>query len=299
MPEPVVQTPAPRGKGDVLSRYRMAGQASAVAGAAAPREALSDPTAAAFFDVDNTIMRGASMFHFAVGLARRKFFSPREIVGFGVKQMKFVLSGSEDLEDMESATSAALSFVADRRVADLVALGEEIFDDSMVDKLIPGSLALAQGHLDSGQQVWLVTATPIELARTIATRLGLTGALGTVSEVRGGVYTGRLEGGPLHGLAKAEAIKALAAQEGLDLSRCWAYSDSSNDIPMLSTVGNPVAVNPDPALRAHAIQNTWRIRDFRRREQVKRFALPAAAGAGGLLAGVVVGVAWAKVRRPS
>jgi phosphoserine phosphatase len=147
--------------------------------------------------------------------------------------------------------------------------------------------------------VWLVTATPIELARTIATRLGLTGALGTVSEVRGGVYTGRLEGGPLHGLAKAEAIKALAAQEGLDLSRCWAYSDSSNDIPMLSTVGNPVAVNPDPALRAHAIQNTWRIRDFRRREQVKRFALPAAAGAGGLLAGVVVGVAWAKVRRPS
>jgi HAD superfamily hydrolase (TIGR01490 family) len=277
----------------------MAGQASAVAGAAAPREALSDPTAAAFFDVDNTIMRGASMFHFAVGLARRKFFSPREIVGFGVKQMKFVLSGSEDLEDMESATEAALSFVAGRRVADLVDLGEEIFDDSMVDKLIPGSLALAQGHLDSGQQVWLVTATPIELARTIATRLGLTGALGTVSEVRDGMYTGRLQGGPLHGLAKAEAIKALAEQEGLDLERCWAYSDSSNDIPMLSTVGNPVAVNPDPALRAHAIQNTWRIRDFRRREQVKRFALPAAAGAGGLMAGVVVGVAWARVRRPS
>jgi HAD superfamily hydrolase (TIGR01490 family) len=239
------------------------------------------------------------MFHFAVGLARRKFFSPREIVGFGVKQMKFVLSGSEDLEDMESATEAALSFVAGRRVADLVALGEEIFDDSMVDKLIPGSLALAQGHLDSGQQVWLVTATPIELARTIATRLGLTGALGTVSEVRDGMYTGRLQGGPLHGLAKAEAVKALAEQEGLDLERCWAYSDSSNDIPMLSTVGNPVAVNPDPALRAHAIQNTWRIRDFRRREQVKRFALPAAAGAGGLMAGVVVGAAWARLRRPS
>lgn len=299
MPEPVVPPPSPPARDDVLSRYRIAGQASAVAGAAAPREALSDPTAAAFFDVDNTIMRGASMFHFAVGLARRKFFSPREIVGFGVKQMKFVLSGSEDLEDMESATEAALSFVADRRVADLVALGEEIFDDSMVDKLIPGSLALAQGHLDSGQQVWLVTATPIELARTIATRLGLTGALGTVSEVRNGVYTGRLQGGPLHGLAKAEAVKALALQEGLDLSRCWAYSDSSNDIPMLSTVGNPVAVNPDPALRAHAIQNTWRIRDFRRREQVKRFALPAAAGAGGLMAGVVVGVAWSRVRRPT
>jgi HAD superfamily hydrolase (TIGR01490 family) len=296
---PETSTPATAIPNDVLSRYRLAGEASAAA--AGPGHSLNptlDPTGAAFFDVDNTIMRGASIFHFAVGLARLKYFSGREIVGFGVKQVKFLVSG-EDLEDMASATEAALSFVEGREVAELARLGEEIFDDSMVDKLIPGSLAIAQGHLDAGQQVWLVTATPIELASVIARRLGLTGALGTVSEIRGGVYTGHLDGPPLHGLAKAEAIRALAAREGLDLSRCSAYSDSANDIPMLSLVGNPVAVNPDATLRAHARDNDWKIRDFRRREQFKRVALPALSGAGGIAVGLAIGYASARSRRSS
>jgi HAD superfamily hydrolase (TIGR01490 family) len=285
---------APAEPRDVLSEYRRAGVASAAAGGAgASTEPKSDPTAAAFFDVDNTIMRGASMYHFAVGLARHKFFSGRELVGFGLKQVKFVVSGSEDLEDVASATEAALSFVEGREVAELNRLAEEIFDEIMVDKLIPGSLALAQGHLDAGQQVWLVTATPVELAGIIAHRLGLTGALGTVSEIVQGRYTGHLDGPPLHGLAKAEAIKALAETHGLDLGRCSAYSDSSNDIPMLSLVGNPVAVNPDPALRVHAKENDWKIRDFRRRQQFKRVALPAAAGVGGIVLGLAVGYATA------
>jgi HAD superfamily hydrolase (TIGR01490 family) len=296
--EPVsADAPAVGERTDVLSRYRRAGQASAAAAGHRDREEpASDPTAAAFFDVDNTIMRGASAFHFAVGLARRNYFSGREIWGFGVKQLKFVMSGSEDLEDMASATEAALSFVEGRRVDEIVALGEEVFDDIMVDKLIPGTLAIAQGHLDAGQQVWLVTATPIELATIIAKRLGLTGALGTVAEVRNGIYTGRLDGPPLHGIAKAEAIRALAETEGLDLERCSAYSDSSNDIPMLSIVGNPCAVNPDSALREHAKENDWRIRDFRRRQQVKRVALPAIAGVGGIAVGVAAGYAMARAR---
>ncbi len=286
---------------DVLSRYRQAGRASADA-ASSPGfrvEGDVDPTAngAAFFDVDNTIMRGASLFHFAVGLARRHYFSGREILGFGIKQVKFVLSGSEDLEDMASATEAALSFVEGRSVAELSHLGEEVFDDTMVDKLIPGTLALAQGHLDAGQQVWLVTATPVELATVIARRLGLTGALGTVAEVRNGIYTGHLDGPPLHGLAKAEAVRAIAEREGLDLSQCTAYSDSSNDIPMLSIVGRPVAVNPDSTLLAHARSNDWQVRDFRRRQQVKRYALPAATGAGGLALGMAIGYLGSRTRR--
>ena len=281
---------------DVLASYRRAGQASADA-AGDVIEGHVAGTAAAFFDVDNTIMRGASIFHLAVGLARRNYFSGREVWGFGVKQLRFVLSGSENLEDMASATTAALAFVEGRRVDELLELGEEIFDDSMVDKLIPGSLALAQGHLDAGDEVWLVTATPVEVARLLARRLGLTGALGTVSEIEDGAYTGRLVGPPLHGLAKAEAVRALAEREGLDLSQCWAYSDSANDIPMLSAVGNPVAVNPDATLRAHARDNDWRIRDFSRREQVKRIALPALFAATGLAAGLAVGYAVARTRR--
>ena len=281
---------------DVLSSYRKAGRASAEAVPHGSGEGLR-ATSAAFFDVDNTILRGASIFHLAVGLARRKFFSGREIWGFGAKQLKFVLSGSEDLEDMASATEAALSFVEGRRVDDLVRLGDEIFDEIMIDKLIPGTLALAQNHLDAGQEVWLVTATPIEVATMIARRLGLTGALGTVSEIRDGVYTGRLVGKPLHGLAKAEAIRALAEREGLDLSASAAYSDSSNDIPMLSAVGHPAAVNPDSTLRSHARASNWPVYDFRRREQVKEYAKPALITTGSVLAGIAVGYLAGRARR--
>ncbi len=279
---------------DVLSSYRRAGQASAKVG-----DAISAPHAtggtAAFFDVDNTIMRGASAYHFAKGLVAHKFFSARDLWGFGAKQLKFVLSGSEDLEDMASATQAALSFVEGRLVSQIMDLGEQIFDEIMVDKLIPGTLGLAQGHLDAGEPVWLVTATPVELATVIARRLGLTGALGTVAEVADGRYTGRLEGSPLHGLAKAEAVRALAEREGLDLTRCSAYSDSANDIPMLSAVGRPVAVNPDATLRAHARASEWRIRDFRRREQFRRQA-PAMAAIGGVAVGLAAGYAVGRRR---
>jgi HAD superfamily hydrolase (TIGR01490 family) len=293
---PASDRPA-NGRADVLSSYREAGRASAEAVGHAPGE-HPQATSAAFFDVDNTIMRGASIFHLAVGLARRNFFSGREIWGFGAKQLKFVLSGSEDLEDMASATEAALSFVEGRRVDDLVRLGDEIFDEILIDKLIPGTLALAQGHLDAGQEVWLVTATPIEVATMIARRLGLTGALGTVSEIEDGVYTGRLVGKPLHGLAKAEAIRALAEREGLDLATSAAYSDSSNDIPMLSAVGRPAAVNPDSTLRSHARANNWPVYDFRRREQMKEYAKPALITSGGILAGLAVGYLAGRARKP-
>ena len=114
----------------------------------------------------------------------------------------------------------------------------------MAHRIWPGTRALAQLHLDQGQRVWLVTAAPIEIAQIIARRLGLTGAMGTVAEHVDGVYTGRLVGDMLHGPAKAEAIKALAARESLDLGRCSAYSDSYNDLPMLDAGRRPVRDQP-------------------------------------------------------
>ena len=153
---------------------------------------------------------------------------------------------------MQDARDSALSIVKGHRVSELMSIGEEIYDEYMADRIWPGTRALAQAHLDAGQQVWLVTAAPVETATIIARRLGLTGALGTVAESVDGVYTGKLVGEPLHGPAKAEAVRALAAAEGFDLNRCAAYSDSHNDIPMLSLVGHPYAINPDTKLRKHA-----------------------------------------------
>ena len=286
-------------KTNVLGAYRESGVASAAAAHESRSTERQVGASAAFFDVDNTIMRGASLFHFAAGLAKLKYFSGREIFGFGVKQMKFVLSGSEDPEDVAAATAAALSFVEGRSVEELTRLSELVFDDRMVEKLIPGTLALAQAHIDAGIDVWLVTATPVELANLISKRLGLTGALGTVSQTRNGIYTGQLVGYPLHGLAKAEAVRALALSEHYDLSTCYAYSDSANDIPMLSTVGIPTAVNPDPELRAYAKKMDWEVSDFRRRAQLRANAVPAAVTAAGIAAGLTAGYALGRIARAS
>ncbi len=260
-----------------------AGRASAAA--AEVETALqvpADPHAAAFFDVDNTVMQGASIFHLARGLYQRDFFTARDIGRFAWQQAKFRVVGREHLDDVHEARETALSFAAGHTVAELTVIGEEVFDEVMATKVWPGTRALAQMHLDAGQRVWLVTATPVEVATVIAKRLGLTGALGTVAETEDGVYTGRLVGEILHGEAKAEAVTALAERAGLDLATCSAYSDSANDIPLLSLVGHPCAINPDAALRAHAREHGWRVRDYRTGRKAVRIGVPTAAAVGAL-----------------
>jgi HAD superfamily hydrolase (TIGR01490 family) len=295
MPPPL---PSRRRSGSPSSDARSAGQASAAA--AEVEDALAvplDPVAAAFFDVDNTVMRGASIFHLARGLYARKFLTPRDIRRFAVQQARFRLLGREDLDHVHGARESALSFAAGHSVQELTAIGEEVFDEVMSRKIWPGTRALAQMHLDAGQRVWLVTATPVEVATVIAQRMGLTGALGTVSETVDGVYTGRLVGEILHGAAKAEAVQALAAREGLDLSVCAAYSDSANDIPLLELVGQPCAVNPDSRLRAHARANGWRVRDYRTGRKAAKFGVPAALGLGAAAGGLSAGLALRRRRR--
>jgi len=276
----------------------LAGEASAEAALAAalpmddPAERATDLTAAAFFDVDNTMMMGASMFHFARGLAARDYFNTSDLAGFVWQQLKFRVGGREDPQSVKAMREQALSFVAGRSVAELVSLGEEIYDELMVDRIWTGTQALAQKHLDAGQRVWLVTATPVELAQIIARRLGLTGALGTVAESENYIYTGRLVGDLLHGKAKAQAVRALAAKEGLNLRRCTAYSDSANDVPMLSVVGNAVAVNPDSGLRETARRRGWEVRDFRTGRKAAKIGVPSVLGAGVLAGAVAAGVAY-------
>jgi len=281
----------------------LAGTASAAA--AEVEAALTvppDPTAAAFFDVDNTVMMGASIYHFARGLAARRYFTSRDLAAFAWQQVKFRIGGKESEEGMVEAREAALAFVAGKPVEEIVTLGEDIYDDLMAERIWSGTRALAQMHLDAGQRVWLVTATPVELASIIARRLGLTGALGTVSEVRDGRYTGHLVGEPLHGPAKAEAVRALAEREGLDLQRCAGYSDSINDLPMLSLVGRAVAVNPDGALKMEARRRGWEVRDFRTGRKAAKIGVPTALGAGVVVGGVLAGLAArrrAAARRPA
>ncbi len=250
-----------------------------------------DPTAAAFFDVDNTVMQGASIFHLARGLHRRKFFTTRDILDAAWKQAYFRVLGVEDPEHVAEARAAALSFIAGHTVQELESLVGEIFDEAMAYRIWPGTRALAQLHLDQGQRVWLVTAAPIEIAAIIAQRLGLTGAMGTVAEHHNGIYTGKLVGEMMHGQAKADGVAALAQRERLDLSRCSAYSDSFNDVPMLDLVGTACAVNPDSRLHDYARQQGWQIRDYRTGRKAARAGLLGAALAGAATGSIAAGAA--------
>ncbi len=258
------------------------GQASAekaVEGLAAGTPPL-DLTAAAFFDVDNTLVQGSSLVHFGRGLAARDYFQYSDVWKFIYAQAKFQLTGRENSEDVAEGRRKALEFIEGRSTAEISELGEEIYDEIIATKIWPGTRALAQSHLEAGQQVWLVTATPYELAEIIARRLGLTGALGTVAESVDGVFTGRLVGDILHGLGKAHAVRSLAVREGLNLRRCTAYSDSINDVPMLSLVGTAVAINPDGKLREVARERGWEIRDFRTARKAAKIGVPSALALG-------------------
>ena len=158
-----------RRRPNLQQRSTLAGEAAA--SAAEVETALdtpADPTSAAFFDVDNTVMQGASIFHLARGLHRRKFFTTRDILGAAWKQAYFRIVGVEDPDHVADARNSALSFIAGHTVAELEELGEEIFDEAMAHRIWPGTRALAQLHLDQGQRVWLVTAAPIEIASIIA-----------------------------------------------------------------------------------------------------------------------------------
>ncbi|CAN5125701.1 hypothetical protein BH11ACT2_BH11ACT2_15510 [soil metagenome] len=238
----------------------------------------------AFFDVDNTLLRGASIFHIGMGAFRKRIISLHDIAVFGWHQLNFLRVG-ENREHLAEAEDRGLALVAGHRVAEVVELANEIYDRTISRKLWPESVELAREHLRKGHEVWLITASPQIVAQIISDRLGLSGALGTVAEAVDGVFTGRLVGPVMHGARKADAAAQLALAKNADLADCWAYSDSSNDIPLLTLVGNRVVVNPDASLSKHAKAEGWAvlqlkpasIRDARRRVRRRARAVKKSA----------------------
>ena len=221
--------------------------------------------AAAFFDVDNTILRGSSSFLFGKSAFERKFFSRKDFWRFAWHQFVFIWKG-ENNPKLSALKDSALSLVQGQRVSDLQELVDEVYEKHIKLKLWPETVRLAKDHIKQGREVWLVTAAPQELGDVIAHELGLTGAIGTKVERKNGILTGKLVGKPIHGAEKRKALKALAKDRNLSLKRSYAYSDSQNDLPMLTAVGHPVAVNPDKILTRYAKAADWPIYDFKKRE---------------------------------
>lgn len=212
----------------------------------------------AFFDVDNTLLRGASIYHLGRGARRHGILKLRDLVRFGWHQARFIAVG-ENSRHLTGVRERALRIVAGISEPQLAEISARVYGRYIAPRLWPETVELTREHLRQGHEVWLITATPLVLAEVIADRLGLTGALGTRIESVDGVFTGRLLGPVLHGARKAEAATALAARLSCDPLECWAYSDSTNDIPLLELVGNRVAVNPDRGLARHALKRGWNI----------------------------------------
>lgn len=262
----------------------------------APAVPQPRPTAAAFFDLDNTFIRGASLFHLARGFAAHHFINSRDIARFACSQLTFRMRGERE-DQVSSTRERALAFATGHTASEMRELCVHIYDDYIAEKIWPGTRALADLHRRRGEPVWLVTAAPVELAEVVATRLGLDGALGTRAEEVDGKFTGKLIGDILHGPAKGDAVRELAECKGYDLTACHAYSDSANDLPMLTLVGHPHAINPDHRLRERAEAEGWPVTDYRTGARLLRGGLPGAALTGAATGAVAAGVALAKRAR--
>lgn len=216
-------------------------------------------TTVAFFDLDNTLVHGSSLFRVARLLMAEGLLKRRTVTGFALMEARFVIARTESREHRDRIVSDALTLVRGRRAADLSAICHRAAEQLLTKRSVRATVHALREHQRSGAETWLVTASPMEVAEVIAAKLGMTGALATTPEVVEGVYTGHLSGALMHGARKADAIRELAADRGLDLEHAIAYSDSENDLPMLSLTGRAVVVNANRRLRRIARAREWQV----------------------------------------
>lgn len=242
----------------------------------------------AFFDLDRTVMSGASTYYFAKAAVKSGFYSRRLLLRGAWKTFWFKRHGASD-EQSEAARDQVLAAVQGRTRAGLEALLPEVLGPILLN-VYPEIYRRILEHERSGVPTYLCSASPIEVVEPVSRALGMSGALATRAETDAdGTYTGRLIGPFCYAAGKVTAMENEALRIELDLDRSWAYSDSMSDRPMLERVGHPVAVNPDRALRALALEREWEILRVE-----PRHGMRAAIGAGIITggAGVGFGTAW-------
>jgi HAD superfamily hydrolase (TIGR01490 family) len=217
---------------------------------------------AAFFDLDRTLMSGSSGFYWARAAAGAGLMSRRALAGDAVENVRFRLRGSTDA-GTEKVKQRLGRMLAGKPVRDFARLGPQVLA-GVLPRLYPQMLAIAWEHQDAGRPIYIATASSQDSADMIAHVLGFDGAVGSVLEKDGDVYTGNFDGPMAYREGKADRIREVAEQEGYDLAECWGYSDSESDLPMLRVVGHPVAVNPDGPLLKVAREEGWEILRFER-----------------------------------
>jgi len=221
------------------------------------------PRAAAFFDLDKTLMAGSSGMQFARIAAKQGVVSRRLLVSWGWEHLRYRLRGTTDERTAEVLKVARelIRGVPERTVD---RMGPEVMA-AILPRVFPQMLEEVYAHQDAGRPTFIVSAAGNGVVEQLAHVLGMDGGIGTRYEVDGeGSYTGRLDGPFVYGEGKVTAMEEFAARHEIELGESYAYSDSLSDLPMLRAVGHPVAVNPDPPLAAIAREEGWQTLRFER-----------------------------------
>ena len=217
-------------------------------------------TAGAFFDLDRTLIKRSSVLALAGSFRERGLISRFDLVRSAFWQVLFVLRGAS-AERVRSAAEDGMKMLNGFSVAEMQHLVGDAMEPVLRPLVYEEPLRLVQQHRERGERVYIVSATLQEIVQHIADDLGFDGAVGSTCEIVDGVYTGRTLRAA-HGAGKAEAVRVLAAEDGLDLQASTAYSDSYSDVPFLEAVGHPVAANPDRKLRRIAAERGWPVVRF-------------------------------------
>lgn len=213
----------------------------------------------AFFDLDNTLIKGSSLFYLTKSLLRKRIITRREMARFVTAQIKFVKSRTEDRNFKDYLIAKSLKLIENRSIEELAELIDQEISEKLNRAIYPMMREKVRRHLEAGHSTWIITASPVEVASLVAKQLNMSGALATKAEIQNGRYTGHLHGQVLHGSMKAKALFKFSEKFKIDLDEAFAYSDSINDLPLLCAVGNPTVVNPNYELLRIAKKNNWEV----------------------------------------
>jgi len=219
--------------------------------------------AAAFFDLDKTLMAGSSGMQFARVATRHGIVSRKQLASWAVEHLRYRLRGTTD-ERTTEVLRVARDLISGVPARALERMNPEVMA-AILPRVYPQMLDEVYAHQDAGRATFIVSAAGNGVVEPLAAVLGMDGGIGTRYEIgEDGAFTGRFDGPFVYGPGKVEAMEAFAAQHGIDLADSYAYSDSLSDLPMLRAVGHPVAVNPDPALAEIAREEGWQTMRFER-----------------------------------
>jgi HAD superfamily hydrolase (TIGR01490 family) len=256
---------------------------------------------AAFFDLDKTIISKSSSLALSRPMYRAGMVSRAALLRGAYAQLLYLLVGADE-KKMERLKEGMLALTKGWDRAEVEQLVHRVIIEVIDPFVYQEALDLMELHRASGRQIYIVSSSPEEVVRPLARHFGVSGVIATRAEVGpDGRYTGELEF-YCYGAEKANAVRETARRAGIDLDGSYAYSDSITDMPMLESVGHPVAVNPDRELRRAAEERGWKVRDFRRPVRLRTRiaatvpapAAPVAAAAG--VAALAIVLAWVILR---